>query len=69
MAINDCLRANGEKPFAHADVNTMGRVTAYARALSDGMKAAVKVEGPDALAACQAGKQFYYARRGQLDFA
>lgn len=69
MAINDCLRANGEKTFAYADINTMGRVTAYARTLSDGMKTAVKVEGPDALAAYQAGKQFYYARRGQLNFA
>lgn len=69
MAINDCLRANGEKPFAYADVKTMGRVTAYARTLSDGMKTAVKVEGTDAIAAYQAGKRFYYTRRGQLNFA
>lgn len=69
MAINGCLRANGEAEFKHDDVATMGVVSLYARTLSDGSKMNVKVEGPEALAAYDAGKQLFNARRGQLNFA
>lgn len=69
MAINQCLKDNGETPFKHGDVNTMGILTAYARTLSDGMKMNVKVQGEGALAAYEAGKKFYFQRRGQLNFA
>lgn len=69
MAINRCLRANGEAEFKHDDMATMGLVSLYGRTLSDGTKMDVKVEGPEALAAYEAGKQFFYARRGQLNFA
>lgn len=69
MAINDCLRGNGEKEFAYDDMKTMGRITAYARTLSDGMRINVSVKGAAAEAAYQAGKRFYYTRRGQLNFA
>lgn len=69
MAINQCLRDNGETEFKLGTVNTMGILTAYARTLSDGMKMNVKVKGADALAAYEAGKKFYFQRRGQLNFA
>lgn len=69
MAINQCLKKNGEEEFKYANVNTMGILTAYARTLSDGMKMNVKVQGADALAAYEAGKKFYFQRRGQLNFA
>lgn len=69
MAINQCLRNNGEAEFKHSDVATMGLVSLYGRSLSDGMKMDVKVEGAEALAAYEAGKHFFYARRGQLNFA
>lgn len=69
MDINQCLKANGEAEFKYGDVNTMGILTSYARTLSDGMKMNVKVEGAGALAAYEAGKEFYFKRRGQLNFA
>lgn len=69
MAINQCLKDNGEPLFKHSDINTMGMLTAYARTLSDGMKMNVKVKGPAALAAYEAGKDLYFRRRGQLNFA
>ena len=67
--INQCLKANGEAEFKYADVNTMGILTAYARTLSDGMKMNVKVEGAAAQAAYEGGKNFYFQRRGQLNFS
>lgn len=69
MAINKCLRDNGETEFKYGDVPTMGTLTAYARALSDGMKMNIKVDGPRALAAYEDGKKQFYTRRGQLNFA
>lgn len=68
-AINACLKANGEPEFKYGDMPTMGLITAYAKGLSDGMKVNVKVEGPGALAAYEAGKKFYFQRRGQLNFS
>jgi sulfur-oxidizing protein SoxA len=61
--INACLEKNGGKPLDHGG-KPMALLTAYARSLSDNMKVNVKVEGPDALAAYEKGKRFYYALRG-----
>ncbi len=69
MALNRCRTDNGEAPYKHSDMSTMGLLTAYARTLSDGMKVNVKVEGKDALAAYEAGKRLFHQRRGQLNFA
>lgn len=69
MALNQCRTANGEAPYKQSDMNTMGLLTAYARTLSDGMKMNIKVEGKDALEAYEAGKRFFYQRRGQLNFS
>ena len=67
-AINACLKKNGEPELKYAD-SDMGLLTAYARSLSDGMKVNVKVKGKAALEAYEKGKTYYYARRGQLNFA
>lgn len=67
-AVNACLKANGEKELKYGD-SEMGLLTAYARSLSDGMKVNVTVQGVGALAAYEAGKKYYYTRRGQLNFS
>lgn len=69
MSINACRKSNGEEEYAYDDMKTMGLVTAYSRSLSDGMKMSVKVNGEKALAAYEQGKQFFYQRRGQLNFS
>lgn len=69
MAINACREKNSEKPFVYNDMKTMGVLTAYMRTLSDGMLMNIKVEGPAATAAYEAGKHHFYARRGQLNFS
>lgn len=67
--INDCRVANGEEAFKVNDMNTMGRLTAYMRTLSDGMLMNIKVEGPKAMEAYQDGKKTFFSRKGQLNFA
>lgn len=69
MALNECRVANHEAPYDLADMKTMGRLSAYARSLSDGMKMNIEVKGPGALKKYEAGKKLYYARRGALNFA
>ncbi|MHB0990117.1 MAG: sulfur oxidation c-type cytochrome SoxA [Burkholderiales bacterium] len=69
MAINACRTTNGEPAYSYGDPATMGKLTAYARTLSDGMLMNVKVDGPAAQAAFEAGKKIFYARRGQLGFS
>ena len=68
-AINACRTANGEEAYKVNDMKTMGILTAYMRTLSDGMMMNVKVEGPKAMAAYEAGKNSFYSRKGQLNFA
>jgi sulfur-oxidizing protein SoxA len=69
MAINRCLRENGEREFGYGDTGTMGVLTAYARTLSDGMRVNVVVDGPAAQRRYQAGRSFYFRRIGQLNLA
>lgn len=68
-AINACRVANGEEAYKVNDMKTMGLVSAALRELSDGMLMNIKVEGPGALAAYEAGKKAFYSRKGQLNFA
>ncbi|MBI5936423.1 MAG: sulfur oxidation c-type cytochrome SoxA [Betaproteobacteria bacterium] len=68
-ALNDCRVANGEEAYKIDDAKTMGILLSYARGLSDGAKANVKVNGPAALAAYEDGKKTFYARAGQLNFS
>lgn len=69
MAVNRCLRANGEPEFAHGDATSMGVLTAYARTLSDGMAMNIKVEGSGALSKFEQGRAFYFRRIGQMNLA
>lgn len=68
MAINSCRKANGEDELDY-NSGDMGLITSYAKSLSDGMKMSVRVEGDKATAAFNKGKEFFYQRRGQLNFA
>jgi sulfur-oxidizing protein SoxA len=69
LAVNDCLRTNGERPLAFADMNTIGALMSYARTLSDGARLDVRADTPEAQAKLYAGKAIYYQRRGQMNLA
>ena len=69
MALNACLRDNGEPEFDYADRDTMGVLTAYARTLSDGMRMDIKIDSPGAHKKYEAGRAFYFRRIGQHNLA
>jgi sulfur-oxidizing protein SoxA len=70
LAINQCREANGEEKLPYL-VGELAAVSAYMSYTSRGNTIAVEIpeDNPAALAAYESGKQFYYTRRGQLNFA
>jgi L-cysteine S-thiosulfotransferase len=69
MALNQCLRKNGETEFDYGERATMGVLTAYARTLSDNMLMDVRVDGAGARKKYESGRAFYYRRIGQHNLA
>jgi sulfur-oxidizing protein SoxA len=69
LAINRCREANGEKPLGWKK-GAIASISAYMASTSQGKPLNIKVpDDPDAQAAYQDGKEFYYSRRGQLNFS
>lgn len=68
MAINMCRETNGEKPLPYGKSDMVALET-YLKSLSNGMPIHVVVKGPAALAKYEAGKNYYFTRRGQLNFS
>ena len=67
--INECRVRNGEKPIKNMKHGEMAQLTIAFKRLSQGEKMAVKINSPEALAAYEKGKQFYWSRRGQLNLS
>jgi L-cysteine S-thiosulfotransferase len=67
LAINNCRESNSEEPLNYLG-DEMGYLTAYMAFVSRGRLFDIKVP-PEGLAAYESGKQFFYERRGQLNFA
>jgi len=70
LAINQCREANAEDPLPYLD-GELAAISAYMSSTSRGNTINVRIPENDAnaLAAYEAGKQFYHSRRGQLNFA
>jgi sulfur-oxidizing protein SoxA len=70
LAVNECRLAHGEPPLPELK-GALADVLAYMAYTSRGKPIEVKVpeDDPRALAAYEAGKQYYFRRRGQLDFS
>ena len=69
LAINECRANNGEEPLKYKK-GKIADLLAYMAYESRGQTIDVKVpDDPDAVAAYNAGKNFYFARRGQLNFS
>ena len=69
LDINDCRKKNGEKPLKYKK-GKLAQLSAYLKNTSRGKRINVKVPNDaDAIAAYNDGKQFYFARRGQLNFS
>ena len=70
MAINECRVANGEKPYK-TKKGALAAVSAYMSYESRGQMINVQIPTDDAgaMAAYNAGKEIFYTKRGQLNFA
>lgn len=69
LAINRCREANGEKPLKY-EKGLLASIDAYMASTSRGKPFDIRIpDDPRALAAYEAGKEFFYARRGQLNFS
>ena len=70
LALNQCLTANGEKPMKYKK-GSINKILSYIAFESRGKKMNVIVPQDDAgaIAAYESGKEFYFKRRGQLNFS
>lgn len=70
LAINICREANGEQPLKYKK-GAIADLLSYMSYESRGQITQVVIpqDDPRALAAYESGKQFYFARRGQLNFS
>jgi sulfur-oxidizing protein SoxA len=70
LALNNCLKANGEKPLKYKK-GPINSILSYIAYESRGQITNVEIpsDDPRALKAYEAGKKFYYTRRGQLNFS
>ena len=70
VAINNCRSTLGQPPLAY-DKEEVTAITAFLAFASRGRTLDIRVpeDDPRALSAYESGKQFYYSKRGQLNFA
>jgi len=69
LAINLCREANDEPAYSY-DSDEMNSLSAYMAWTSRGNRIDIVIPNdPRAMAAYESGKQFYYSKRGQLNFA
>lgn len=70
LAINQCRQANGEKPLKYQK-GPIAELLAFIAFQSRDQMTNVEIpaDDPRALDAYEKGKQFYFARRGQLNFS
>lgn len=77
MDVMDCAKKNGGKQaYLTADLDkdakarvALAEVTAHFYSLSRGQRISIDLSKPGAVKAYEAGKKFWWARRGQLNFS
>ncbi len=69
MDINSCLEKKGDKPIKNLKKGTMAEVAAYMKSLSNGYRIHLDLSAPGMRKAYEDGKKFFWAKRGQLNFA
>lgn len=70
FAINQCRAKNNEAALAYKEASMIS-ITAFLAYAARGQQLDINIplDNADALAAYESGKQFYYTKRGQLNFA
>ena len=67
--INDCLKANGEEPIKNLKNGKIARLVAAFREQFNGERMAINVDSDGAKKWYKQGRDFYWTKRGQLNFA
>ncbi len=67
--INDCLTANGEEPIKGLNNGKMARLVIAYKEQFNGQPVDVDVSHPGAVAWYEKGREFYWTKRGQLNFS
>jgi sulfur-oxidizing protein SoxA len=67
--INSCLVKKGMKRLKNLKSGTMAQTVAYMKSLSNGYKVHINVSAPGMRKMYEEGKKFFWAKRGQLNFA
>jgi sulfur-oxidizing protein SoxA len=69
--INDCLVRLGKKPIKDLNKGTMAQVVAYFKSMSRGNRVSPAVDwsDPGAKREYAVGREFFWAKRGQLNFS
>jgi sulfur-oxidizing protein SoxA len=67
--INACLEANGEEPIADLKTGKIARLVAAYKEQFNGQPIQIDVSEPGAVEWYERGKQFYWTKRGQLNFS
>lgn len=69
LAINRCREANGEAPLPWLE-GPIAEISGYMAFTSRGLPLNIEIpDDPRAIAAYENGKQYFYTRRGQLNFS
>jgi sulfur-oxidizing protein SoxA len=69
LALNRCRESNGEQPYSYVK-DEMASLTAYMAFTSRGKPFDIKIPNdPRALDAYEKGEEYFYTRRGQLNFS
>ncbi|MFQ5938015.1 MAG: sulfur oxidation c-type cytochrome SoxA [Acidiferrobacterales bacterium] len=69
LDINECLTRKGMEPLKDLKTGTMAQVAAYMKSLSRGQRIKINLSSPEAVEAYNEGRQFYWSKRGQLNFS
>ncbi len=68
MAVNECREEHGLQPLSW-EVGDLAHISAYLGYQARGRRIDVKLGSPGAVTAYETGKQFFYTKRGQLNFS
>lgn len=69
LDINACLEANGEEPIKNLKTGDIALLVAAFREQFNGQPMAVDVSDPGAVKWFEKGRNFYWTKRGQLNFS
>jgi len=69
LALNECREANGEAPLPWKQ-GALAKISAWMASTSHGKRMHIVIPDlPDARAAYERGREFFYSKRGQLNFS